>query len=110
MPDFLTSLKFETLRTLGFGSISGTYANVGAITVHPWRIFYVTNTTDADMIFSTNGGVTDHFVVPAGQSLSMDGSANGLGNNAYIPQGTQFAVKQVSAPSKGSVYIAGVFT
>lgn len=110
MPDFVTSVKFETLRTLAFGSISGTYANVGTVTAHPWRIFYVTNATDEDMIFSVNGGVTDHFVVPSGQTLSMDAAANGFNNNEYLPQGTQFAVKQVAAPSSGSVYVAGVYT
>ena len=69
-----------------------------------------TNTTDKDMIFSINGGVTDNFVVPSGQSLSCDASANGVQNNEYLPQGTQFAVKQVSAPSSGSVYVAGMYT
>ncbi len=110
MPNFIASIKAEALRSLAFGSISGTYANVGTVTAHPWRIFFISNTTDADVIVSLNGGVTDHFVVPTKQSLSMDVSANGLANNEYLPQGTQFAVKQVAAPTLGSVYVSGVYT
>jgi hypothetical protein len=110
MPNFVVSLKAEALRSLAFGSISGTYANVGTVTAHPWRVFFVSNTCDTDMIISLNGGTTDHFVVPSKQTLSIDVSANGLNNNEFLPQGTQFAVKQVAAPASGTVYVAGVYT
>lgn len=110
MPNAVVSIKAEALRSVAFGGISGTYANVGTVTAHPWRVFFISNTTDADVIFSINGGVTDHFIVPTKQSLSIDVSANGLENTEFLPQGTQFAVKQVSAPSAGSVYVAGVYT
>jgi hypothetical protein len=110
MPEFNVAIHADTLRSLAFGSISGTYANVGTITTHPFRVIFITNTTDADVIFSLNGGITDNFVIPTKQSLSLDGASNCFSNNGYIPQGTQFAVKQVSAPSLGSVYVAGVYT
>ena len=110
MPNLIVSIKAEALKSIAFGSISGSYANIGTVTANPWKIFYITNTTDQAMIVSINGGVTDHFVIPAGQSLSMDASANGIQQNEYLPKGTQFAVKQVSAPSSGSVYVAGVYT
>ncbi len=104
-------LKPEVLRSIAFGSISGTYANIGTITLHPWRIVFFSNTTDADMIISWNGGVTDNMVVPASSSASLDCAANGIqGSGTFIPQSTQFAVKQVSAPSKGSVYVSGFYT
>lgn len=110
MPNLVVSIKAETLRSIAFGSISGTYANIGTVTLFPWKIFYISNTTDADMIISLNGGTTDHFVVPTKQSLSMDVSTNGIEQNEYLQQGTQFAVKQVTAPTSGSVYVAGVHT
>lgn len=110
MPNFVVSIKAEALRSLANGSISGTYANIGTPTLHPWKIFYISNTTDGDVIISLNGGVTDNFVVPTKQTLSMDASANGLQNNEYLPQGTQFSVKEVGALTTGSVYVAGVYT
>jgi hypothetical protein len=110
MPNFLSSIKAEALRSLGEASIGATYTNIGTPTANPWKVFYITNTTDTDMIISINGGVTDNFVIPTKQSLSMDASANGRDNNEYLPEGTQFAVKYVAAPSTGSVYVAGVYT
>jgi hypothetical protein len=110
MPNLIISIKAEALRSIAFGSISGTYAAIGTVTANPWKIFYVSNTTDADVIISLNGGVTDHFVVPTKQTLSMDVSTNGIEQNEYLHQGTQFAVKQVTAPTSGSVYVAGVYT
>lgn len=110
MSNINPTLKAEALRSIANGSISGTYANIGTVTANPWRVFYVSNTTDADMIISINGGVTDNFVVPTKQTLSLDGAANGLNNTAFLPKGTQFAVKQASAPTTGSVYVAGVYT
>lgn len=105
------NLHPETLRTLAFGSISGSYAAVGTVTANPWRIVFFTNTTDADLIVSWNGGTTDHMIVPAGASASLDCAANGIFQyGTFVAQGTQFAVKQVSAPSKGTFYIVGFYT
>ena len=109
MSIFSTNIKPDALRSLGFASISGTYANVGTVTKFPLKVSFISNTTDADMIISLNGGTTDHFVIPTTQNLSIDGSANWFNNNGAIPAGTQFAVKQVAAPTKGSVYVAGVY-
>ena len=99
----------ETLRSLAFGSISGSYAAVGSPLVYPSRILIITNKTDKDMLFSVDG-TNDHFIVPTGTSQLIDLNSNRDGNkNSFVfAVGTQFYVKQVSAPGSGSVYIATI--
>jgi len=104
---------FDTLRSLAFGSISGTYAAVGtALTVNP-RIMCITNKTQGDMIFSTDSGnVAGQIIVPAGSFKLYDLTANlvpGKDDNFVIGVGTQFFVKQVTVPTSGSVYIEFVY-
>lgn len=104
---------FDTLRSLGFASISGTYAAVGsAFTVEP-RIICITNKTQGDMIFSVdNANSSGNLFVPAGTFKLFDLTANlipGKDDSFVIAQGTQFYVKQVTAPTSGSVYIELVY-
>jgi hypothetical protein len=109
MSFFSKPLLPEVLRSLAFSGVSGTYAKIGTPTLHPWRVLFISNTTDADMIISFDG-VNDHMVIPTTQNASIDISANGLQGQQFVRQGTQFWVKQVSAPTKGSVYVAGFYT
>lgn len=104
---------FDTLRSLAFGSISGTYAAVGsALTVNP-RIVCFTNQTQGDMIFSTDStNASGQILVPAGSFKLYDLTANlvpGKDDSFVIAVGTQFYVKQSSAPVSGSVYIENVY-
>lgn len=98
----------EVLRTLAFGSISGTYAGIGAAFLNPIRIMHVTNTTDVLLTFSFDG-VNDHFVVPAGSFLLLDVTTNKSqnGGSLCISQGDRIYVK--GAPTSGSVYLATFF-
>lgn len=100
-------IQADTLRSLAFGSISGSYAAVGtALTVRA-KIICITNNTEGDMIFSTDGS-TDHLYVPAGSFKLFDVSTNYRAVNqdeCVFPIGTQFYVKQDTAPVSGSVYI-----
>ena len=98
---------FDELRSLGFGSISGSYANVGSATTAPCRAFAISNGTDGDMIFSDDGGTTDKFFVGAGAYKVWDVEANAsqADDKFVLEVGTQFAVKQVTAPTSGSVYV-----
>jgi hypothetical protein len=100
---------FDTLRSLGFASISAAYAAVGsALTVNP-RIMCITNKTQGDMIFSIDSSnASGHLFVPAGTFKLFDLTANlvpGKDDNFVIAEGTQFYVKQVTAPTSGAVYI-----
>lgn len=100
---------FDTLRSLDSGSISGTYAAVGsAFTVNP-RIICITNKTLGDMIFSIDNTNADgNLFVAAGSFKLFDLTTNQqqtMDDNFVIAKGTQFYVKQVTAPVSGSVYI-----
>lgn len=100
---------FDDLRSLAFGSISGTYAAVGsALTVEP-RIICITNDTDAGMIFSvSSSNATGNLYLPKGSFKLFDLTANmvpGKDDSFVIAKGTIFYVKQTSAPSSGGVYI-----
>ncbi len=105
-----TRAYFEALRSLAFGSISGSYAALGTKLLNPARIIKIVNTTDADVLISVDG-TADHDIVPAGGFFLYDLTTNHAGNlqGFYFPQGTQFYVKQVSAPTSGSVYLTVVY-
>lgn len=96
----------ETLRSIAFGSISGSYAAIGGALANPSRILKITNTTDADMIISYDG-TNNHEIVPTASAVVFDFCSNQtFQNGAFLAEGTIIYVKQVSAPSKGSVYVS----
>lgn len=104
---------FDTIRSLAFGGISGTYAAVGsATTVNP-RIMCITNDTNAGMIFSDdNTNPTGKFYLPAGSFKLFDFTTNevqGKDDSFVMAKGVTMYVKQASAPSSGSVYIEYVY-
>lgn len=98
-------LGAETLRTLAFGSISGTYAAVGTALLNPARQIIITNTTDVLLTFSFDG-VNDHFVVPSSAQFIDDICSNMTEQSGalYLAQGTKLYVK--GAPGSGSVYFS----
>lgn len=98
---------FEPLRSLASGSISASYANVGTAAVNPIRVFKLSNNTKGDMIFSVTTNQDDMFVA-AGSFTLYDVQANmnpRLDDKYVLPIGTQFRVKQVTAPVSGDVYV-----
>jgi hypothetical protein len=96
----------DTIRTLAFGSISGTFAKVGSTTTNATRLVCFTNNTDGDMFFSYDGINNMIFVVAGGFKL-FDICANRDDKNGVylLSSSMQWYVKQSTAPSKGSVYI-----
>lgn len=100
---------FEALRSLAFGGISGTYAAVGTQLENQVRAFCITNTTQGDMIFTIDNGVAAGHMFVAAQSYKLyDVQANmntQFDDKYVIAKGTQFYVKQSTAPVSGSVYI-----
>ena len=106
-------IKFDTLRSLAFGSISGTYAAVGSpFTVNP-RIICITNNTDADMIFSDdNTNSIGNFYLAKGTFKLFDLTANmdpNIDDTLLLPIGTTIYVKQAAAPSTGNVIVEIVY-
>lgn len=104
--------RFDGYFTLGFASISGSFAPVGSATTHNWRAFRITNATDGDMIFSFDG-VTNNIFVPAETFVLYDVAANCDSNSNFdsivMSIGTQFYVKQSTAPTTGAVYVEGFY-
>lgn len=98
----------EPLRSLAFGSISGTYAGLGSAFANPIRIFHIVNTSDVLLTFSFDG-VTDHFVVAANSFILLDVTSNSTisGQSFHVAQGTRIYVK--GAPSLGTVYLAAFY-
>lgn len=99
-------VQIDNLRSLAFGSISGTYAAVGVPFLHPVRLICLTNTTDGDMLFSDDG-VNDKLFIPAGGFKLFDLTTNRFNGAQYwvLPIHTQLYVKQSTAPTLGAVYI-----
>lgn len=108
----MSIVRIDTLRSLAFGGISGSYAKIGAILDNNWRMFRVINNTNGDVFISVDG-TTNNLFVPAGSFVLYDVStntANTSDNDAMVFQiGTQFWIKQSTAPSSGSVYIEGLY-
>lgn len=103
--------QFDALRSLAFGGISGSYAVVGIPLTVKGRIVKFINNTQGDVVFSTNGS-TDMIFVPAGTFTLYDIQTNHRVANEseyVIPIGTQFYVKQITAPVSGAVYIEIVY-
>ncbi len=102
-------VSVDGLRSLGFGSISGTYAAIGTPFGHPMRLIKVVNTCDAGMIISFDG-INDNDFIPASSFALYDISTNEAGPDGwFFRTGTQVYVKQLSAPSSGSVYVTAMY-
>lgn len=97
----------EALRSLAFGSISGTYMGVGTPLSNPSRLIIFQNFTDANVIVSFDG-ITDHLPVAASGFVLFDVTANKtVSQGFYIAEGTRFYIKQESgAATSGNFYIS----
>lgn len=108
---FTTRAMVDVIRTVAHGSITGSYAAVGAPLAFQARIICFTNTTDKDMFFSMDGS-TDQLIVPAGSFKLFDVTTNHRPVNQddfCFANGTQWYVKYSAAPTSGSVYIEVVY-
>jgi len=102
---------FEPIKTLGFGGISGAYASVGSVTENPVRAFKISNNTAGDLYFTTNL-TQDEMFVAAGSFTLYDLQSNinpQFDDKFVLAIGTQFSVKQVTAPVSGSVYVECIY-
>ena len=99
--------QLEPIRSLAFGSISGSYATVGTALANPAVLICFTNDTEGNMFFSRDGS-TDEVFVAAGSFKLFDVATNARRTNQadlVFETGTQWSVKQDESPVSGSVYI-----
>lgn len=104
-------VRFETLRSIAFGAISGTYAAVGTAFVHSARVIAIDNTSDADLFLSFDG-INNHLIVISHSGKIIDFSSNRTEPVGVleIPANTIVYVKQTSgAPTLGSVYVTSMY-
>lgn len=104
---------FETLKSIAYTSISATYTAFGSPTLNPIRLVTLDNAdTDGRMAVSTDG-VNDMITAAAGASKVYDVTSNAptqlIANDLAFPIGTQFYIRYIIAPSKGSVYLETLF-
>lgn len=106
--------QLEPLRTLAFGSISATYAAVGTPFANPSRLICFTNNTDGDLIFSRDPAlVAGEIFIASGGFKLFDIATNARRVNQddlVFEVGTQWYVKQVTAPTEGDVYIETLYS
>ena len=102
---------FEPIKTLAFGGISAAYASVGSPSTHPIRVFKITNNTEGDMMFTTNTAQDEMFIPASSFTLyDIQSNINPRTDDSFVLEvGTQFSVKQVTAPVSGSVYVECIF-
>ena len=102
-------VKLEELRSLAFGSIGAAYMGVGTAIDNPARMLLIQNFTDEDMMLSFDG-ITDHLPIKTETSIILDVSANKtIDSGFFFEKGTRLYVKQISAPSSGSVYLTAFY-
>jgi len=101
----------DEIRSLGFAGISAVYAVVGSVSTVPPRIVHISNNTMGDMFF-TDDNTVDKIFVKSGSFVLYDIQANinpQFDDKYVLPIGVQFYVKQITAPTSGSVYITYLY-
>ncbi len=102
---------FEPIKTLGFAGISAAYASVGSPTTHPIRVFKISNNTQGDLYFTTNTSQDEMFLAASSFTLyDIQSNINPQFDDKFVlPVGTQFSVKQITAPVSGNVYVECIY-
>ena len=109
MANYALSVRMypEVLRTLAFGSISGTYIGIGTPLENPSLQIVIQNWTDQPVMLSWDG-INDHFPLASGCAWDSDNTTNRAREQGlYIPQGQRFYVSLigVTAPTSGAIYL-----
>lgn len=104
-------MAWEPQRTLGYASITSSYVAVGTGNLNPERLYILQNQTDANLVFSFDGGVTDHLTLIAGSAFTGDITANKtIEEGAFLSKGIVTYVKaESSLPSSGVVYLSALY-
>lgn len=105
--------RADPIRSVAFGSITGSYVSIGSVLSHSTRQLLITNSTNQLLMFSfqPNSSTPNHFVIPASTSIIIDITSNKSNEPGwFIEKRTQVAVKHLgSAPTSGSVYLSAFY-
>lgn len=100
--------RFEGLRSLAHGSISGSYALVGSLFVNPVRLLKIVNLTDGNLTISYNG-VTDHDIIPASSEFLYDISSDKANQAGVLDIPANSGVWVKGSASVNSVYVVVMY-
>jgi hypothetical protein len=102
------TIRVDALRSLAYGSITGSYSAVGSAFSHQTRTIRLINTTDADVTISFDG-TNDNMFLPAGSFILYDATSNRqnqqIATTFVYSVGTKIYAKTSGSPSKGAVYV-----
>lgn len=102
-------VRFDSIRSLIYSSITSSYQTFGPAFSHAMRVIHITNPTDGDMMFSFDGS-TDNIFVPAGGFVLYDLTSDQDQNESFRYQnGSQLYIKYITMPTKETVYCACVY-
>lgn len=101
-----TRVRFDAVREVDFGDVSGSYVAVGTPLSDHVRIIDFNNGMDQQLYISFDG-TTDHLRIASISFKLFDLSANKIRDDGlFLPVGTQIYVKEVSASvSSGSFWV-----
>jgi hypothetical protein len=100
----------DGLRSIAFGSITGSFGALGTPFGKPMRLIKIINTCNTDMIISFDGTNANDYI-PAGSFSLYDLTTNQVNNLAgwFFRIGTQVYVEYASAPASGNVYVIALY-
>ena len=104
-------VRYEPLRSIGFGAVTSSYQAVGLPFANPVRILKVTNLTNQSMLISLNG-IDDHDIVAGNGFFLYDYSSNKSSAAGLLeqPQGDRIYVKAATTlPTNGNIYVTVVY-
>jgi len=104
-------IRYETIRSLGFASILGTYVGVGASFANPVRMLMIDNLSDSDLYVSFDG-INDHTIVAANSGKVLDYASNRMAPAEHLEQavGERVYVKAISVlPIDGGVFVSVIY-
>lgn len=105
---FPKKLTYDDIRTVAFGSITGTFTTLGSAFTRPARLIKIVNTTNQTAEITTDGTNVED-IVPSNSFTLYDLTTNRVNDEgAFFASGTQFSVRRPAAevnPISGSVYL-----
>ena|ERR1700685_870883 len=101
-------IRYEPLRSLAFGDISGTYAAVGDPFGNAVRMIMIDNLTDANITISFDG-INDHLIIASSSGRVLDYATNRVGPVDQLEQSEGTIVYVKGDPSVGSIYVSVVY-
>ena len=103
----VSSFKFETLRSLAFGSIGASYAAIGTGFEHAASKLWIYNNSNASLYFSFDG-TNNHIRLPQNGCWMLDITMDSEQGD-YISKHTIIYVKRDGTPTSGTADVSVMY-